>query len=199
MNTAVLERETPAPRRGRTWVKAVLAVLCLLMAAMWAYYFVTYIRHGKDPGVYQLADENWRLEAKPICVAAQAERAKLADTTGGLITNPTLEQMQQRADIVDKSTAILDTMLTDIVAIPVATDRDRELLGIFEDNYRIVIADRHRYAASLRKGERVQYSETVVAGGPVSNVVLDFTAGVKGNDVPDCSPPGELGGDISAG
>jgi hypothetical protein len=90
-------------------------------------------------------------------------------------------------------------MLTDIVAIPVATDRDRELLGIFEDNYRIVIADRHRYAASLRKGERVQYSETVVAGGPVSNVVLDFTAGVKGNDVPDCSPPGELGGDISAG
>jgi hypothetical protein len=169
------------------------------MAAMWAYYFVTYIRHGKDPGVYQLADENWRLEAKPICVAAQAERAKLADTTGGLITNPTLEQMQQRADIVDTSTAILDTMLTDIVAIPVATDRDRELLGIFEDNYRIVIADRHRYAASLRKGERVQYSETVVAGGPVSNVVLDFTAGVKGNDVPDCSPPGELGGDISAG
>jgi hypothetical protein len=30
----------------------------------------------------------------------------------------------------------------------------------------------------------------------VSNVVTDFTAGVKGNDVPECSPPGELGGDI---
>jgi hypothetical protein len=36
----------------------------------------------------------------------------------------------------------------------------------------------------------------VVAGGPVTNVVADFTAGVKGNDVPACTPPGELGGDI---
>ena len=104
--------------------------------------------------------------------------------------------MQQRADIVDRATDILETMLDDIMAIPVDNDRDRQLLDVFDENYRIVIDDRRRYTASLRAGDLVPYTETVVAGGPVSNVVLDFTAGVKGNDVPACSPPGELGGDI---
>lgn len=190
-----LTTDTP-PTRGRRWVghttKAVLAVLCLAMAWMWVYYFF----FASDQGVYQLSDPTWRTTAKPICEVAQAERAKLADTEGGYIANPTVEQMAQRADIVDSATNIIERMLDDIMAIPVATDRDRALLKVFDDNYRLIIGDRRRYSKELRAGHLVAYSETVVAGGPVSNVVLDFTAGVKGNDVPACSPPGELGGDI---
>lgn len=190
-----LTAEAP-PSPGRRWLsittKAVLAVLCLLMAAMWVYYFF----FASDQGVYQLQDQTWRTTAQPICRAAQAERATLADTGAGYITNPTPEQMVQRADIVDRATDIIETMLDDIMVIPVASDRDRALLKVFDENYRIILADRRRYTTDLRAGRLVPYSETVVAGGPVSNVVLDFTAGVKGNDVPECSPPGELGGDI---
>jgi hypothetical protein len=178
--------------RGRTWVKVLLVVLCLLTAGMWVYYFF----FASDKGIYQLDDKNWRLQAKPVCVAAYKDLLSLTDTTGGYITSPTPEQMRQRADIVDRATDVVDKMLTDIVAIPVATERDRLLLQVFADNYRIIIKDRRRYASSLRAGHLVKYSETLVAGGPVSNVVLDFTAGVKGNDVPDCSPPAELGGDV---
>jgi hypothetical protein len=179
-------------RPPRLWVKLVLAALCALMAAMWVYYFF----FATEQGVYQLEDTTWREKAAPICAAAQDERLQLADTAEGYITNPTPEQMRQRADIVDTATGILEGMLDDIVAIPVATDRDRALLGVFEENYRLVLADRRRYTGELRAGNLVPYTETVVGGGPVSNVVLDFTAGVKGNDVPACSPPGELGGDI---
>jgi hypothetical protein len=32
----------------------------------------------------------------------------------------------------------------------------------------------------------------LVNGGPVTNVVIDFTTG---NDIDHCLPPGELGGD----
>jgi hypothetical protein len=185
---------SPAPARpARLWVKVLLVVLCGLMAAMWIYYFL----FASDQGVYQLQDETWRLKAKPVCEAAQAERAKLEDTTGGFITDPTTEQMAQRAALVDTSTDIIEQMLDDIVAIPVATERDQLRMDVFEENYRIIISDRRRYAASLHDGILVPYTETVVGGGPVSNVVLDFTAGVKGNDVPSCSPPGELGGDIN--
>lgn len=181
-----------SPPRGRLWVKALLIALCGLTAAMWIYYFV----FASDQGVYQLQDEQWRLKAAPICQAAQEERAALADTGEGYIENPTVEQMRQRADIVLTATDILEQMLDDIVAIPVDNDRDRQLLEVFDEHYRMVLADRRRYAASLQAGTLVSYTETVVVGGPVSNVVLDFTAGVKGNDVPSCSPPGELGGDI---
>jgi hypothetical protein len=88
-------------------------------------------------------------------------------------------------------------MLDRIVVIPVNNEKDQIRLQVFEDNYRLIIADRRRYASSLAQGTLVPYTETVVGGGPVSNVVLDFTAGVKGNEVPECSPPGELGGEVN--
>lgn len=186
--------DAPDRPRTRTWVKLLLIALCALMATMWIYYFF----FASDEGVYQLQDENWRVAAQPICAAASAEREALIDTSGGYITNPTNEQMVQRADIVDRATDILEQMVADIAAIPVDNDDDVTRLEFFEENYRLVIADRRRYTASLREFDLVPYTETVVGGGPVSNVVLDFTAGVKGNNVPECSPPGELGGDVQA-
>jgi hypothetical protein len=173
-------------------VRSFLAVLCLLCAGMWGYYLFL----APEQGIYQLQDTTWPERAKPICVAAQSERRALADIGEGYIANPTPEQMAERADIVEQATVILEQMLDDIVALPVDNDRDRQLIAIFEENYRIVLDDRRRYLGELRKGNLVPYTETVVGGGPVSNVVLDFTAGVKGNEVPECSPPGELGGDI---
>jgi hypothetical protein len=185
--------ETPAPPRGRTWVKVLLATLCALMAAMWIYYFF----FASEEGVYQMQDPSWRATAQPICKAAQDQRNALEDTTGGFIENPTLEQMAQSAAIVTKATDIVEEMLDQIVAIPVNNDKDVVRLQVFEENYRLIIADRRRYADNLANGNLVPYTETVVGGGPVSNVVLDFTAGVKGNEVPECSPPGELGGEVN--
>lgn len=165
---------------------------CAVVASMWIYYFF----FATDEGVYQLQDKSWRVAAEQVCSAASAEREALTDTSDGYIANPTDEQMVQRADIVDKATDILERMLDDLVAIPVDNEDDATRVEFFAENYRIVLADRRRYTASLRRFELVPYSETVVGGGPVTNVVLDFTAGVKGNDVPECSPPGELGGDV---
>lgn len=169
-------------------MRILLILICGVLAAMWIYYFL----FASDTGVYQIQDKSWREKASPICEAAQAEREGLADTGGGYIENPTPEQMRERADIVDQATDIIEQMLADIVAIPVDNEDDRLRLDTFEENYRIIIADRRRYTANLRAGKNEPYSETVVGGGPVSNVVLDFTAGVKGNDIPECSPPGEL-------
>ena len=184
--------DEPARPRTSAWVKAVLVLCCAVVASMWIYYFF----FATDEGVYQLQDKSWRVAAEQVCSAASAEREALTDTSDGYIANPTDEQMVQRADIVDKATDILERMLDDLVAIPVDNEDDATRVEFFAENYRIVLADRRRYTASLRRFELVPYSETVVGGGPVTNVVLDFTAGVKGNAVPECSPPGELGGDV---
>jgi hypothetical protein len=191
VNIPYAEPPTTAPRT-RTSVKIVIVLCCAVIASMWVYYFV----FASDEGVYQVQDKSWRVAASEICEAASAEREALADTSGGYIANPTNEQMLQRADIVDKATDILDQMVTDLATIPVDNDKDATRVEFFIENYRIVLLDRRRYTAGLREFKLEPYTETAVGGGPVSNVVLDFTAGVKGNDVPECSPPGELGGDV---
>ena len=182
------DADTAPPRKGRTWVKALLALGCLAVAGMWI--FAIFVA-DPDP-VYRIADPTWRPAALEICAAADQGITALADTSEGFITNPTAEQMRQRADLADRATDILEQMVTDLVAIPVATDKDRTRLATFEENYRLIIADRRRYTAALREGRNIDYTETVVGGGPVTNVITDFTAGVGGNDVPLCSPPGDL-------
>ena len=137
---------------------------------------------------------------KTIVVDSEEVREALAEPINAIVdaVRIVLERAPPElcADIVDKATDILERMLDDLVAIPVDNEDDATRVEFFAENYRIVLADRRRYTASLRRFELVPYSETVVGGGPVTNVVLDFTAGVKGNDVPECSPPGELGGDV---
>lgn len=191
MNIPYAVEPIKAPRT-RTPVKIVIILCCAIVASMWVYYFV----FATNEGVYQVQDKSWRLAAAEVCIAASAEREALADTSGGYIANPTDEQMLQRADIVDNATAILDQMVTDLAAIPVNNDKDATRIAFFVENYRIVLSDRRRYTAGLRALKLEPYNETAVGGGPVSNVVLDFTAGIKGNDIPECSPPGELGGDV---
>lgn len=173
----------------RRWpVRVGLGLGCAAIAAMWIFAI-----WGPDPPpVYQIEDPTWRPAALEICAAADEAIVALADTSEGFITEPTREQMTQRADLADQATDILDQMITDLVAIPVVGDDDRLRLDTFEENYRIIIEDRRRYTAALRLGRNIDYTETVVGGGPVTNVITDFTAGVKGNDVPLCSPPGDL-------
>ncbi len=177
------------PPKTRGWVKAILVVICGLIAAMWVYAFV----FAPKSGVYFVTEKTWRTSADQICAVAQQQRLALVDTSGGYIANPTHEQMIQRADIVDRATDLLDGMITDIEALPLAGSTDRERVTIFVKYYRQIIDDRRAYTARLRAFDLQPYRETLVNGGPVTNVVIDFTSG---NDIDNCMPPGELGGDV---
>jgi len=174
---------------NRKWVRALLLLICALLAAMWVYAFGFAPRNG----VYLVTDKGWRSTADDICARAQQQREALADTADGYIAHPTNGQMLQRADLVDKATDTLDEMLDGIAAIPLAKDDDRTRVGVFLKYYRVILDDRRKYTARLRAFQLEPYRETVVNGGPVTNVVIDFTTG---NAIPHCMPPGELGGDV---
>ncbi len=189
IDTPVTPETAPAPRRSRRWVRALLALICALIAAMWVYAFI----FAPEQGVYFVTDKTWRTSADQICVTAERQRVALADTTQGYISVPTREQMTQRADIVDRATDIVEGMITDLEALPLVGDDNRERVTIFIKYYRQIVEDRRAYTARLRAFELEMYRETLVNGGPVTNVVIDFTSG---NAIPHCLPPGELGGDI---
>lgn len=178
----------PSPKRHR-WVRPVLVVVCSLIAAMWVYAFI----FAPKQGVYFVTDKAWRESANQICAAAEQRRITLADTDQGYISNPTNEQMTERADIVDSATDLLEGMIDDVEALPLAGSDDRERVAIFVKYYRQIIGDRRAYTARLRAFDLEPYRESLVNGSPVTNTVTDFTSG---NDIRRCTPPGELGGDL---
>ena len=84
---------------------------------------------------------------------------------------------------------VVERTFPDGLAIPVTGDKDVQRMETFVQYYGVVIADRRAYTAALRSGELQPYRESAVAGGPVSNVVSDFTSA---NGIERCAPPGEL-------
>ena len=188
IDTPLATETEPAPRPARPWVRWLLALICALIAAMWVYAFI----FAPKQGVYFVTDKAWRTAADQICVSAEQQRIALADTAQGYISEPTHEQMTQRADIVDRATDIIDGMITDLEALPLDGDDNRERVAVFTKYYRQIVEDRRAYTARLRAFQLETYRETLVNGGPVTNVVIDFTSG---NAIPHCVPPGELGGD----
>jgi hypothetical protein len=185
----MIDTTIPAEPKSRRWVRVLLAVVCALIAAMWVYAFF----FAPKTGVYFVTDKAWRTSAEQICAKAERQRLALADTTQGYISNPTNEQMTQRADIVDRATDIVEGMLDEVEALPLADADDRQRVAIFGKYYRQIIDDRRAYTARLRNFELDPYRETLVNGGPVTNTIIDFTTG---NAIPHCMPPGELGGDV---
>lgn len=191
--TTMIDPETLAeqPRRKRPFVRALLTLIVLLLVVMWVYAFV----FASDKGVYRVESNEWRANADAVCKAATQERLQLADTSEGYIENPTNEQMLERADIVDKATDIVERQLDALMAFPVTSERDVELLASFEGFYRTLISDRRAYTARLREFKLEPYRETLlIKGGPVTNALTDFTSG---NNIKACAPPGELGGDTT--
>ncbi|HQV58453.1 MAG TPA: hypothetical protein PKV27_10600, partial [Ilumatobacteraceae bacterium] len=94
-----------------------------------------------------------------------------------------------------RSTASVCLLGNDLAAIPVTSENDQLRIDTFEKYYRIILSDRRDYTATLRRFELRPYKETTIdKGGPVTDVVTDFTSG---NNIKACVPPGELGGDTT--
>ena len=74
---------------------------------------------------------------------------------------------------------------------PPPSERDQSLVNEYRDYYRTLFRDRRAYTARLRTFQLAPYGETLVDGGPVSNLLTDFAVV---NEIPACTPPNELGG-----
>lgn len=183
--------DKPTPGFWGKVAKVVLIVVCSLLVVMWIYAF----GFASKKAAYRVDDDAWRARAEEICARWQVERLKLVDTSEGYIANPTPEQMLQRADLVEKATDIIETQLEEVTAVQPAGERDRELVATYRGFVEILIQDRRDYIETLRRFELEPYRESTErpdSGGPVSNVIVDFTVV---NQMNSCAPPNELGGD----
>lgn len=178
----------PSSRPRITLTKVALTIICLLLLAMWVYAF----GFASKKAAYRVDDAAWRARAQTVCQKYEAQRLDLVDTSAGYIAEPTDEQMLERADVVDRATDILVAEITELMAVQPDNPRDQSLLSEYRGYYQLVIDDRRAYTARLRALDLQPYGETMVDGGPVTNLLTDFTIV---NQIPACAPPGELGGD----
>jgi hypothetical protein len=153
---------------------------------MWVYALFFASQEAPD----RVQDATWRARVQTICTGYEQKRQALANTTGGYIKNPTPEQMVERAALVDQATDLLEAAVRDSQAVQPASAHDQQVVAKYVGYWGTLIADRRAYTAVLRTGRMVAYSESLVNGTPVTNLITDFTVV---NGLSSCTPPNELG------
>jgi len=97
--------------------------------------------------------------------------------------------LAERAGIVDEATAIVETMLDDVVAVPPDDGKGRAIVPQWEADYRTYLENRREFTALLRSGENEPFRETAVDGIPISEKLEQFASD---NEMPSCAPPRDL-------
>jgi hypothetical protein len=167
----------------KVFLRGVVVVVCLLIAAMWVYGFV----FASKEAVNKIGDRDWAARAEEICAAAQRERIGLADLRR--LDEVGDGALAERAELVDRATDIVEAMLDDVVAVAPTDAKGQNLVPLWEAEYRTYLGDRRDYADQLRAGSNRPFAETRGENIPISERLETFAGD---NDMPSCAPPRDL-------
>jgi hypothetical protein len=178
-----VEPDHRSPTRRRL-TRALLAVAGIGFATfwIWALFFAS------KEAVNRIGDTAWAARAETICADANAARLELSDYRQ--LGDGDAELIRERADIVDRSTDIIETMLDDVAAATPTDEKGRAIVPMWEAEYRAYIAARRDFADDLRAtGENLPFYEPADDGLPISERLETFAGD---NDMPACAPPRDL-------
>ena len=168
----------------RRLLQAFLGAICLGIGVFWVW--ALFFPPTKQ-SVAKVDDVAWTVRASEICDQANLERDKLVDLRR--IDTVDGNALAERADIIDKATAIVQKMLDDVTAQVPTGPKDADLMNTWKDIYQGWINERIDYTAVLRTGENAPFAESMLEGGPVSDYINDFAIA---NRMKSCSSPMDL-------
>lgn len=174
----------PSPTRKRLWVAVLLTVVSLSIVAFWIW--ALFFPPSKQ-SVAKVSDDAWASRAEEICREANIARDQLADLRR--VDESGANALLERADLIDEATNIVEAMVADVMAQPLAVDEDRQIAAKWQDMYATLIADRRIYTDELRQGKNGAFPESAVDGMPISDFINDFTVA---NRMKSCSAPLDL-------
>ena len=102
--------------------------------------------------------------AETICQAANERRAELADFRR--VDPDDAAMLEERADIVDRATDIVEQMVDDVVAVTPTDEKGRAIVPDWEADYRTYLQNRRDFAEELRGGENVPFREAAYRRRP---------------------------------
>ena len=163
--------------------RAFIGTAISLLGIMWIYALF----FASKESINQIGDQAWQQRAESICNETAVARKELADYR--LITEMGPDALSERADIVDKATAMLVDMLNQLAASTPTDAKGAELIPLWIADYRTYIADRSAYSQMLRSGVNNAFAETMIEGLPLSEKIATFAAD---NYMVSCKPPRDL-------
>lgn len=164
------------------WRYVILALL-LVFAAFWTWALF----FASKESVNRIGDQAWAVRAEAICASADDDREALADYRE--LDGGNAAMLAERADLLDRATAIVTRMLDDVVAVAPSDAKGQEIVPLWEADYRTYLEDRGKYTDRLRAGEDVPFTETAVDGIPISEKLEVFAGD---NEMPSCAPPRDM-------
>lgn len=160
-----------------------IVAACVLIGAMWVYAFVFASRES----INKIDDDDWTALAQTRCEQASRERSALSNLDRVDRNDPA--SLAIRADLVEKATNTLDSMLDDIELISPTSEKGKALVPKWIADYRTYIEDRRDYIQSMREGRLPTFSETQVDSVPISERIGKFA---RENNMRACQPPIDL-------
>lgn len=160
-----------------------LGIIISLIVVMWVYGLF----FASKESVNKFGDEEWAARAQARCETTKQRLRDLADLRRLDAVGD--EALSMRANIVDRATDELTSMLDDITRTYPVDDKGRAILPLWEDEYRRYIADRRDYADDLRSGDNSPFAESTFENLPLSERLGTFA---RDNRMPSCAPPMDL-------
>lgn len=173
------------PSGGRRTTVAKLLVVALIAGFVsfwtWALFFAS------KESVNRIDDRAWAERAEEVCARANADREELADYRR--VDGSDLDLLRERADLIDRSTDIVERMLDEVVAVTPTDPKGADIVPMWEADYRIFIQNRRDYAAITRGGADEPFRQARVDSVPISERIQRFTID---NEMRSCAPPRDL-------
>ncbi len=182
------ERTQPDP--GRTeyipegmgaWSRAAAIVFVIIAVGFWLFVFSPFARDiFQAPD--QIEDEAYVADIEVRCAEALATMDALPSIRSA--TGP-----EDRAVNLDQANAALQEMRDDLATLPGGTEKDRELIERWLQDWDFYLADRVAHADKLRNGDDSRFLNTERDGIFIAERMSGFA---RVNEFRSCLPPGDL-------
>lgn len=175
------ELDEGLPPRSRVALVATLAGVAVLVGG-WIYILFLY-----DPGLMidELSDRTFPTQAEVVCAATKEQLADLPPAE--LATSA-----EERADVVERTNVILNTMITDLRTIaPTTPARDAEAVPEWLDDWQVYLGNRERYVENLRLDDEARFLEST-KGSDTKGITRAINSFAQVNRMMSCTTPADL-------
>ena len=157
-------------KKNRVWLKSLLALACVGIAAMWVYAFVFAPRDGVNP----VKDPAWTDGAEAVCSSTSKQLNALVFKVEITGSNKDTD-LPKYVENLDQGYALMTKMVDSLEALPRTSEKAIQIVPRWIADYRVFVEDLRLWIEELRAGRITKFAVSVTdTGVPVEERINTF-------------------------